>query len=56
MKGAEDINNLKSYLRLLEGIVDVHVSPSNGVIRVEFDSACVGVRHILKTIEVQLHF
>ena len=52
MSGAEDISNLKNSLRIVEGIVDVRVSPSDSVIHVEYDSNTVGVRQVLKTIEV----
>lgn len=54
MRGAEDVNNLKNSLKMVEGIAEVRVTPSDSVIHVEFDSNSVGVRHILKTIEVQM--
>ena len=52
ISGAEDINNLKNYLGMIEGIVDIRVLPSDSLIHVEYDSNTVGVRHILKTVEV----
>ena len=55
MSGTEDINNLKNSLRTVKGIEDVRVSPSDSVIRVEYDSNTVGIRQILKTIEVHVH-
>ena len=36
----------------LPGVVDVRVEPSNSLVIVEFDSNTVGVRNILKNIEV----
>lgn len=55
MNGAEDINNLKNYLGMIEGIVDIRVLPSDSLIHVEYDSNTLGVRHILKTVEVFAH-
>lgn len=52
-QGGENISNLKTSLAMMEGVVDVCVSPSDGAIEVEFDSRSVGVRHILKEIEVR---
>lgn len=55
ISGAEDINNLKNYLGMVEGIVDIRVLPSDSLIHVEYDSNTVGVRHILKSVEVCAH-
>ena len=55
MKGAQAINDLKTSLRMVEGIVGVKMSPSDSVVEVEFDSRTVGVRHVLKNIEVYLY-
>ena len=46
------MSSLKTSLAVIEGVVDVCVSPSDGAIQVEFDSSSVGVRYILKAIEV----
>ena len=52
INGSEDMNTLRTCLRLIQGVVDVRVEPSNSLIIVEFDSNTVGVRGILKNIEV----
>lgn len=52
MKGAQAINDLKTSLTMVEGIVGVKMSPTDSVVEVEFDSRTVGVRHVLKNIEV----
>ena len=44
INGAEDIRNLKNKLEYLQGVVDVRVSPSDSVVRVEFDSSTVGIQ------------
>lgn len=53
-KGDEDISNLKTSLTMVEGVADVCVSHSDGVIEVEFDASSVGARKILQTIQVSL--
>ena len=53
LKGAQAIYTLKTSLGEVEGIVDVKVSPSDSVVQVEFDPRTVGVRHVLKNIEVR---
>ena len=52
LKGAQAVDILKTSLEMVEGIVDVKVSPSDSVVQVEFDPSTVGVRHVLKNIEV----
>ena len=54
INGAEDVRNLKNKLEYLQGVVDVRVSPSDSVVRVEFDSSTVGIRNVLKSIKVQI--
>ena len=55
INGAEDIRNLKNKLEDLKGVVDVKVTPSDSVIRVEFDSNTVGIRNVLESIKVQYY-
>jgi Cu+-exporting ATPase len=55
LKGAQAVDILKTSLGMVEGIVDVKVSPSDSVVQVEFDPSTVGVRHVLKNIEAVGH-
>ena len=55
VSGAEDVHNLKNTLRMVEGITDVTVLPSDSLVRVSFDSSTVGVRQVLNIIKVFLH-
>jgi Cu+-exporting ATPase len=55
LKGAQAVDILKTSLEMVEGIVDVKVSPSDSVVQVEFDPSTVGVRHVLKNIEAVGH-
>ena len=50
------MQNLKNTLRMVEGITDVTVLPSDSLVRVKFDSTTVGVRQVLNIIKVFLHF
>ena len=54
ISGAEDVQNLKNTLRIVEGITDVTVLPSDSLVRVKFDSTTVGVRQVLNIIKVLL--
>ena len=55
INGAEDIRNLKNKLEDIKGVVDVRVTPSDSVVRVEFDSNVVGIRNVLENIKVQFN-
>ena len=55
VRGAEEMRSLRTSVEMVEGVASVRVSPSDSVVQVEFDPRAVGVRHILKNIEVCMH-
>ena len=50
------MRSLRTSVEMVEGVASVRVSPSDSVVQVEFDPRAVGVRHILKNIEVYIQY